>query len=162
MSKYKYVNTTGASLVVDTITIAAFDAHYSDTAVPDLDALDGLSVTKIVDGNFVVKPKGLDAVRSVTTYTDSMTLGFIDMGALVRANKGTAMTVTVPPNVDIAFPIGTTIEVENTGAGIVTITAGAGVTLTKVAATLAMSAQHAMVTLRKVAINTWNVNGDLT
>lgn len=160
--KYKYYNNTGASLTVDGITIAAFDAYYSATAVPELDALDGISIDKYVD--LVPSPdsRNIADVKSISTYTDSAILAITDLGNIVKANKGTAMSITVPPNADVAFPIGSVIEIENTGAGVVTIVAGSGVTINKTAASLAMSAQYGMVTLRKMAINTWNASGDLT
>lgn len=58
----------------------------------------------------------------ITNYT----LVASDAGRAVEVNSGSAITVTVPPNV---FPDGSVIEIVRYGAGSVTIVQGVGVTL---------------------------------
>lgn len=57
------------------------------------------------------------------------TFALADCGGLVRHNSGSAHAWTIPPVGTTAFPIGTVIPVRNIGAGLVTLTRGAGVTL---------------------------------
>jgi len=73
-----------------------------------------------------------------TTYTFDLN----DAGCLCMFNNALAITVTVPPNSSVAFPIGTQIEVAQTGAGKVTFAQGAGVTIFSVAGNKALSAQY--------------------
>lgn len=98
--------------------------------------------------------------RSIT-YTAARTLALEDMGALVIINMGTGNALTVPQDSDAAIPIGSECEVYQLGAGLVTVTAGTGATLRKAAATAKLLAQYARVTIRKIAANTWTVNGEL-
>ena len=72
------------------------------------------------------------------------------------------MTVTVPLNASVAFPIGSTIDLEQTGSGVVSVAGEAGVTVNKPAdRTAATASQFAVVRLRKVALNTWTLFGEL-
>ena len=58
----------------------------------------------------------------------SYTFVITDAGKMVRANDGSAVTYTIPPNSGVAFPVGTIIGVGNIGGGVITLTRGAGVT----------------------------------
>ena len=61
-----------------------------------------------------------------------------------------------------AFPIGSTIDLEQTGSGVVSVAGEAGVTVNKPAGrTAATPGQYAVVRLRKVELNTWTLFGDL-
>lgn len=60
-----------------------------------------------------------------TTYT----LVLSDAGKDVRCTNASAIALTVPPNSSVAFPVGTWLLFSQGGAGAVTATAGAGVTL---------------------------------
>lgn len=86
-----------------------------------------------------------------------------DENRVVPRSNASAQTVTVPPNSEVAFPVGTVLTVEQTGAGALTIVAGAGVTLNKLASqTLVVAGQNGLVQLRKTATDTWTVFGALT
>lgn len=97
-----------------------------------------------------------------TTYT--LVLG--DTGKYVEMNNASANTLTVPPNSSVAFPIGTEVTVIRTGAGLTTITPGAGVTINYYSvsgsATRSIKAQWAAATLIKRATDTWVLIGNLT
>lgn len=109
--------------------------------------LDALDITEI--GPIEIDPE-----------TAAYTLVAADAGKLVTVTDASASALTVPPNSAVAFPIGTKVEVAQLGAGLVTITAGAGVTVHSSQATLKM-AQWALVSLLKVAVNTWLASGEL-
>jgi hypothetical protein len=90
------------------------------------------------------------------------TLGLADINAHLVFSSGSPVTVTVPVNASVAFPIGSTVDIAQAGAGQVSITGEAGVTLNKFAGrTAATAGQHAVVRLRKVAPDTWTLFGDL-
>ena len=70
-------------------------------------------------------------------------------------------TLTVPPNTDVAFPIGSQIRVLQTNTGQCTLTAGAGVTINGTPG-LKLRTQWASATLIKRATDTWVAVGDLS
>lgn len=108
----------------------------------------------------IAQQAAIDATGLVVSnvQTASYTLVLGDAGKAVEMNVGTANTLTVPPNSAVAFPVGTVIEVFQLGAGQVTVTAGAGVTL-RAALGAKLAAQYASATLRKRATDEWVVAG---
>lgn len=84
------------------------------------------------------------------------TLVLSDKGKDVRCTNGAAITLTVPPNSSVAFPIGAIVLFSQGGAGLVTATAGAGVTL-RAANGAATTAQYDARGLEKTDIDTWRV-----
>jgi hypothetical protein len=88
--------------------------------------------------------------RAVTGVSDTLVLA--DNGGAVSYSNASAITATVPPFSSVAYANGTVIQLLNLGAGVVTITAGVGVTLNGSVVTLA---QNAGGTLIKTATNTW-------
>lgn len=95
--------------------------------------------------------------------TDNYTLALTDVGKLIGMNKATAVTLTVPPNSSVAFPIGTTtIDIGQYGAGQVTITPGSGVTIRSSGAKLKLTGQYSGATLQKIGTDEWWAFGDLS
>jgi hypothetical protein len=86
----------------------------------------------------------------INDQTDDYTLVVGDVGKRVIMNKGTANTVTVD---DSIFSEGDTIFIANKGAGVSTITAGAGVTI-NVSGSLAL-AQYGGGTLIALSASTF-------
>lgn len=93
--------------------------------------------------------------------TTARTLATSDAGQLIRMNNAGATTVTVPPNTSEAFATGAQVIVAAMGAGTVTITAGAGVTLRSKDSNLAVDGQWATASCVKIATNEWLVFGAL-
>jgi hypothetical protein len=89
-------------------------------------------------------------LRTVTGTSDTLLLD--DNGGGVTYSNAAATTSTIPPNSSVAFAVGTKIVLINLGAGVVTVTAGAGVTVNGSVLTLA---QNAGGTCIKTATNTW-------
>lgn len=87
-----------------------------------------------------------------TTYT----LVLADLGKDVRCSNAAAITLTVPPNSSVAFPIGSIIIISQDGAGVVTATAGAGVTL-RTPSGAATTAQYDFRALEKIGTDEWRV-----
>lgn len=102
------------------------------------------------------------ARRDIVTDTANRTLVLADAGKIVEVDSASSRTVTVPPNSDEAFPVGTQLDVVRVGAGSVTILAGAGVTVRRSAAlSNVLAEQWSAVTLYKRATNEWVLVGDL-
>ena len=93
-----------------------------------------------------------------TSYTT--VLG--DDGKLITADNASAITVTIPPNGTVAYGIGTQINIMQLGAGQVTITPGAAVTIRSAGSKLKTSAQYAVATVVKIASDTWVAVGNLS
>lgn len=92
-----------------------------------------------------------------TTYT----LVATDAGDVVTLTNGSAITVTVPTNASVAFPIGTQITLAQMGAGKVTVAGAVGVTVYSSDSFLSLRTQYSSGTLIKTATNTWLLIGDL-
>jgi len=93
-----------------------------------------------------------------TTYTTVLA----DDGKLVTCDNASAIALTIPPNSSVAYGIGTQINIMQLGAGTVTITAGAGVTLRSAGSKLKTNGQYAVATCAKITTDTWVVVGNLS
>jgi hypothetical protein len=93
-----------------------------------------------------------------TTYT--FLLGDAN-NTLVTASNASAITVTVPPNSSVAYPVGAILQLAQGGAGQVTIAAGSGVTINYTPG-LKLRAQYSVASLVQTATNTWLLSGDVT
>lgn len=103
-----------------------------------------------------------EGLRDIDVETDSFTLDLTQAGKVVEVNKATSVSVTVPPNGDVAFVVGTFIDIVAVGAGTVTLVEGSGVTIRKRAdLSLTIRAQWSGVSLYKRATNEWVLVGDL-
>ena len=93
------------------------------------------------------------------TYTAVLT----DAGKLVRHNSATAHAHTVPPIASVAYPIGTAIAFRNFGAGVVTLTPGAGVTFYKAGTVASVAsvaiAQSGVCSAVLEDTNIWMISG---
>lgn len=85
-----------------------------------------------------------------------------DAGANVVMNLAGANTVTVPPNSDVAFPIGTEILITQEGAGKTTLVQGAGVTINSEDSLKSIGARYTAAALVKKDTNVWYLFGNLT
>jgi hypothetical protein len=97
------------------------------------------------------------ASQTGTTYT--AVLG--DASTYIQFSNAGAITFTIPPNSSVAFPVGTVIEMEQSGAGALSVAAGAGVTINSRGADLTLAGQYAVASIKKVATDTWTLTGDL-
>jgi hypothetical protein len=98
------------------------------------------------------------STQSGTSYT--LVLG--DANSVIEFSNAGAITLTIPPNASVAFPVGTFIEIHQTGGGAVTPTPDTGVTLQVRTGFSETAGQYAVAAIRKVATNTWRLTGDLT
>jgi len=95
---------------------------------------------------------------------NNVTLVIGDNGKyLLMANTG-GMTIKVPSNASVAFPIGAEITFVRSGGNnhMAFTNAVSGVTLLSDAGKKRVSGQYQAATLKKVAVNTWHLIGNLT
>ena len=93
----------------------------------------------------------------VTAVTGSRALDATDAGSYLRTTA--ALTITVPTNATVPFPIGTEITVRHAGAGNVTLAPASGVTLIAPAEGTLTLGPRMTVTLKKVGTDTRHVIG---
>lgn len=91
----------------------------------------------------------------------SYTLVLADKGKLIEMNNASPNTLTVPPNTDVAFPVGSEIHWVQRGAGLTTLVAGSGVTVNSFDGILTSLGQYAGGTLKKRGTNSWYALGGL-
>jgi hypothetical protein len=93
-----------------------------------------------------------------TTYT----LVLSDAGKTIDLNNASSITITVPPNSSVALASGSRIDLIQSGAGQVTVAAGAGVTINSKESNLKIKGQWSAATLIQRSANTWVLIGDLS
>lgn len=97
--------------------------------------------------------------RTVNTQTGtSYTFVIGDYGNVVDFSNTGTVTVTIPTNASVAFPVGTEIEGVNLNTGDVVFVGAGGVTINSPAG-LAVRDQFGAYGLRKTATNTWVLYG---
>lgn len=92
----------------------------------------------------------------------SYTFVLADKGKRVSGSNASAITLTVPPNSSVAFPVNSRIELFQEGAGQITVAAGAGVTIRSSGSKLKLSGQYSAAVLTKTATDTWDLVGDIS
>ena len=100
------------------------------------------------------------AINAQTGTTYDVVLS--DDGKLITASNAASIALTIVPNSSVAFGIGTQINVMQLSAGVVTITAGAGVSLRSEGSKLKTKGQYAVVTCVKIDTDEWVVVGNLS
>lgn len=94
--------------------------------------------------------------------TVGYTLVLTDVGKLIVMDSGSGISLTIPPNSSVAFAIGQKITVTSIGAGVITIAGGSGVSIRSLSSMTKIAGQYGVVTLIKIAENSWLVYGDLS
>ena len=132
-----------------------------------LNTLDELAAALGDDANFaasVTTSLGLkvDSLTPISQKTASYTLSSLtERDDLIEMGSASAMTVTIPTDATLNFPIGTSIDILQTSTGQVTIAGAGGVTVNATPG-LKLRTTWSSCTLFKRAANTWVVYGDLT
>ena len=132
-----------------------------------LNTLDELAAALGDDANFaasVTTSLGLkvDSLTPISQKTASYTLSSLtERDDLIEMGSGSALTLTIPTDATLNFPIGTSIDILQTGAGQVTIAPVSGTVTVNATPGLKLRTTWSSATLFKRAANTWVVFGDL-
>jgi Major tropism determinant N-terminal domain len=142
------VNFTQGSM--DDLKVGAFEAT---TVTPS---------SGVVFSDGTQTKEGVASRTPIIAKTDSYTLSALtERDSLIEVNKASAATITIPTNATVAYPVGTSIDILQTGAGQVTIAGASGVTVNGTPG-LKLRTQWSSATLFKRATDTWVVMGDLS
>ena len=147
------------NLVAD-LAACALDTDLS-THAADTTAIHGIADTSVLVTTTQLATKA-DLTRTINAQTGTTyTLVLGDAGDLVTLSNAATVTLTVPTNASVAFPVGTVVDLARLGAGGVTVAAAGGVTV-NATPSLTLRAQYSAATLIKLATDTWLLVGDLT
>jgi hypothetical protein len=96
-----------------------------------------------------------------TTYTFVLS---DSVNTLVTAANASAIAITIPTNATVPFPVGSVLNFAQTGAGQITVSGAAGVTITSTGATATTPktrAQYSAGSAVEISENNWLVFGDI-
>jgi hypothetical protein len=154
----KYLTTNGTVASWATVNVTPALDDLTDVAITTATTNDVVyyNGTTWVNKYIASIPTATNA-QSGTTYT----LVLADAGKIVEVGNASAITVTIPTNASVAYPVGTQITLLQTGAGQITVSGPSGGTLNATPGTK-LRAQWSSATLLKRATDTWVLIGDLT
>ena len=109
-----------------------------------------LAIAQYIDG-YKLDTGPVQNAQTGTTYTFLLT----DTTKTVTANNSAASAYTIPPQSSVVWEAYTVLRLVNLGVGVVTLTAGAGVTLTGSVSV----PQYGSVSLMRTASNAWTISG---
>ena len=136
-------------------------AAYDTLKVGLLEATTVTPSSGVVFSDGTQTKEGVVSRTPIIAKTDSYTLSALtERDSLIEVAKSSATTITIPLNSAVAYPVGTSLDILQTGTGQVTIAGAAGVTVNATPG-LKLRTQWSSATLFKRAENTWVVYGDL-
>jgi hypothetical protein len=152
---FNWVDATDAWTSSEHINVASGKSYYlNGTLLKD--------VEETLTNKTLTSPKinlGINA-QTGTTYT--FVLG--DAGKFITASNASAITVTIPPSGDVAYPVGSQLNIVQKGNGQVTFAQGSGVTINSTGATATapkLRVKYSSATAVYEGSNVWYVVGDI-
>lgn len=130
--------------------------YWNASSTTTADNVNVIQITGVSTGRWL-RMGSQQVLSGINNQTGtSYTLVLSDAGKDVICTNASAVTLTVPPASSVAFPTGACLLFSQGGAGTVTATAGAGVTL-QAANGAATSAQYDVRGLEYIGNDTWRV-----
>lgn len=99
-----------------------------------------------------------EASSAIGSYSASFTLSLSDAGKLIKLTNSSAITITIPEDSDVDFPVGTEIEFLQTDGG---VTFGGSVTILSLDSTTSIAGVNGVACLKKLASDQWLLAGAL-
>ena len=152
------------TLVVTTDKLSALAATSSSELAGVISDETGSGALVFGTSPAISDPKIAQSINAQTGTTYTFVLA--DQGKYVTASNASAQTYSIPTNASVAFPIGTSIDLIQIGAGQVTVSAASSGTTTiystgGTAAAPKTRVQYSALTCKKVATDTWHIIGDI-
>lgn len=140
------------------------DLNNKPTTLSGYGITDGVINTRTINGfnlqsNVTLTNDDIDT--NTTTISSNTTLALANKGRIIRCTNGSAITITIPLNSSVAFPINTEIAIIREGAGTVSIAPASGVTLVSTDTKRKIKGQYASVALLKTGTDTWVMVGSI-
>lgn len=108
---------------------------------------------KTINGNSLLWAWDITIITPSVLKIASFSLALSDAEKMIRVNSASAVTVTVPNNATVAFPIDTQIDIVWYGAWVVSIAWDTGVTINSKGWNKTINWQYVWVTLKKISTN---------
>jgi hypothetical protein len=152
------------TLVVTTDKLSVHAATTSAELAGVISDETGTGVLVFGTSPAISDPKIAQTINAQTGTTYTFVLA--DQGKFITASNASAQTYSIPTNASVAFPIGTSIDLIQIGAGQVTVSAATPGTTTLLsiggtAASPKTRAQYSAITLKKVGTDSWYAIGDI-
>ena len=141
-------------------TEPATTVDFAEGSLDNL-ALNNVTVAGVVFTDGTQTKQGVPSLTEINQQAGEYTAVLADRDKLVEVSSASGVTLTIPTNADVAYPVGTSFDILQTGAGQVTIAGAAGVTVNATPG-LKLRTQWSSATIFKRAENTWVVYGDLS
>jgi hypothetical protein len=133
--------------------------NFAQGSLDDL-AVNNVEVAGVVFTDGTQTKVGVPSITPIAEKTAAYTLTSTDeKDTIIEVNSGSAVTLTIPEDATVNFPVGSTLDIIQTGTGQVTI-AGAGSAVVNGTPGTKLRTQWSSVTLLKRAANSWLVFGD--
>lgn len=104
-----------------------------------------------------INPRRAFNAQTGTTYTAVLS----DAGKMITLDNASAITMTIPANASVAYPVGTELNFIQLGAGQVTIAITSDTLNVDSSLTTSLNGQYAVATALKIASTTWVLFGNL-
>jgi len=168
----KPVSTAQATAISAAQAAAIADATAQVAAViasapGALDTLDELAAALGDDANYATSittalAGKVDSYTPIVQKTASYTLTTLtERDDLIEVNSGSACVISIPEDATVNYPIGTSLDILQTGAGEVSIAGVSGTVTVNATPGLKLRTQWSSATIFKRAANTWVAYGDL-
>jgi hypothetical protein len=137
--------------------------NFSQGSLDNL-AVNNVEVAGVVFTDGTQSKEGVPSRTPIIQKTAGYTLSALtERDSLIEMSSSSGITLTIPTDATLNFPIGTSIDILQTSTGQVTIAAATpGTTTVNATPGLKLRTQWSSATLFKRAANTWVVYGDLT
>jgi hypothetical protein len=113
-------------------------------------------------GPFTLPTTTQTPAAATDTAATTLTLGLANANTYIRTTAVTTVTVTVPPYSSVQMPASAEVHFRQSAAGAIIFAAGVGVTInTRADRDAATDTEGAVVTLKKVGTDSWDLFGDL-
>ena len=151
---------TNKTLTSPTISTPVLTLSTTSATTEGRVAWDGTNDKLVVGDGSSTKEFAANTITTNAQTGTTYTLVLADRDKLVTLNNASAITVTVPTNASVAYATGAVINIQQIGAGQVTVAGDTGVTVNGTGTKL--RAQWSAATLVKTATDTWTLIGDIT
>jgi len=112
------------------------------------------------NGAWVNMPTPIKSINSQTGTSYTLVIGDIDK--LITLSNTSAITLTIPPESSVNFPVGTVIDICQLNTGQVTVSPGSGVTINSADSRNKLRVRYSSGSIVKSGTNTWILIGDIT
>ena len=121
------------------------------------DARANLGVASITNGK--VTPS--EASSDIVVVTASRALLITDAGKMLDCGSPFDIEITIPAHADVAFPVGTEIELSRNDDADVSVVGATGVTIQSVGGLTNIADKYGFICIKQMEEDIWRVGGDL-